>query len=68
MTATAVGNRIRIGISGSYGGMNLGDEAILAGILGQLRQPWTRTSPSSPRTPRTRWPGMGSRAPSHLAP
>jgi polysaccharide pyruvyl transferase CsaB len=29
--------RLRIGISGSYGGMNLGDEAILAGILGQLR-------------------------------
>jgi polysaccharide pyruvyl transferase CsaB len=30
--------RIRIGISGSYGGMNLGDEAILEGILGQLRR------------------------------
>ncbi len=29
--------RIRIGISGSYGGMNLGDEAILEGILSQLR-------------------------------
>jgi polysaccharide pyruvyl transferase CsaB len=29
--------RVRIGISGSYGGMNLGDEAILQGILGQLR-------------------------------
>jgi polysaccharide pyruvyl transferase CsaB len=28
---------LRIGISGSYGGANLGDEAILAGILGQLR-------------------------------
>ena len=27
----------RIGISGSYGGMNLGDEAILEGILSQLR-------------------------------
>jgi len=27
----------RIGISGSYGGMNLGDEAILEGILRQLR-------------------------------
>lgn len=27
----------RIGISGSYGGLNLGDEAILEGILGQLR-------------------------------
>ncbi len=30
-------SRYRIGISGSYGGMNLGDEAILEGILGQLR-------------------------------
>lgn len=29
--------RLRIGISGSYGGMNLGDEGILEGILGQLR-------------------------------
>ena len=29
--------RVRIGISGSYGGMNLGDEAILEGILTQLR-------------------------------
>lgn len=28
---------LRVGISGSYGGMNLGDEAILEGILGQLR-------------------------------
>lgn len=27
---------MNIGISGSYGGMNLGDEAILEGILGQL--------------------------------
>ncbi|HEX6528519.1 MAG TPA: polysaccharide pyruvyl transferase family protein, partial [Burkholderiales bacterium] len=31
------GSRFRIGISGSYGGMNLGDEAILEGILGELR-------------------------------
>jgi polysaccharide pyruvyl transferase CsaB len=31
------GRRRRIGISGSYGGMNLGDEAILEGILSQLR-------------------------------
>lgn len=30
-------DRLRIGISGSYGGMNLGDEAILEGILTQLR-------------------------------
>jgi polysaccharide pyruvyl transferase CsaB len=29
--------QFRIGISGSYGGMNLGDEAILEGILGELR-------------------------------
>lgn len=29
--------RARIGISGSYGGMNLGDEAILEGVLGSLR-------------------------------
>jgi polysaccharide pyruvyl transferase CsaB len=28
---------VRIGISGSYGGLNLGDEAILAGILLELR-------------------------------
>jgi polysaccharide pyruvyl transferase CsaB len=28
----------RIGISGSYGGMNLGDEAILDGIVGEIRQ------------------------------
>lgn len=27
----------RVGISGSYGGLNLGDEAILEGILGELR-------------------------------
>ncbi len=31
------GKKVRIGISGSYGGMNLGDEAILEGILGELR-------------------------------
>src|SRR6478752_4239672 len=31
------GRKLRIGISGSYGGMNLGDEAILEGILSQLR-------------------------------
>lgn len=29
--------RLQIGISGSYGGMNLGDEAILDGMLTQLR-------------------------------
>lgn len=29
--------RLRIGISGSYGGLNLGDEAILEGMLGRLR-------------------------------
>lgn len=31
------GRPLRIGISGSYGGMNLGDEAILDGMLKQLR-------------------------------
>lgn len=31
------GKKLRIGISGSYGGMNLGDEAILEGILAELR-------------------------------
>lgn len=31
-------SRPRIGISGSYGGMNLGDEAILQGIVTQLRR------------------------------
>lgn len=30
--------RLHIGISGSYGGMNLGDEAILDGILNRLRE------------------------------
>lgn len=29
---------LRIGISGSYGGFNLGDEAILAGIISELRK------------------------------
>jgi polysaccharide pyruvyl transferase CsaB len=32
------GRRVRIGISGSYGGMNLGDEAILEGILSRIRE------------------------------
>ena len=36
--AEGAARRARIGISGSYGGMNLGDEAILEGILGRLRQ------------------------------
>lgn len=30
--------RLRVGISGSYGGMNLGDEAILACLLSELRR------------------------------
>jgi len=29
---------LKVGITGSYGGMNLGDEAILQGILSQLRR------------------------------
>jgi polysaccharide pyruvyl transferase WcaK-like protein len=29
---------LKVGICGSYGGLNLGDEAILQGILTQLRQ------------------------------
>ncbi len=29
---------IRVGISGSYGGLNLGDEAILHTIIAQLRR------------------------------
>jgi|GEM_PF-3481893 len=38
-------NRLfRIGISGSYGGMNLGDEAILDGIVTNC------ASPSQPRS------------------
>ncbi len=32
-----VKHRVRVGISGSYGGANLGDEAILDGIVSQLR-------------------------------
>jgi len=36
-TKEAAGRRVRIGISGSYGGMNLGDEAILEGILSRIR-------------------------------
>src|SRR5262245_54713054 len=34
----ASGGVMKIGISGSYGGMNLGDEAILEGILKKLRE------------------------------
>jgi polysaccharide pyruvyl transferase WcaK-like protein len=37
MSSAALATRLRIAISGSYGGMNLGDEAILEGILSQLR-------------------------------
>lgn len=36
-TKETAGGRLRIGISGSYGGMNLGDEAILEGILSRIR-------------------------------
>ena len=31
-------NPVRIGITGSYGGLNLGDEAILQSIIAQLRK------------------------------
>jgi polysaccharide pyruvyl transferase CsaB len=31
-------NPIRVGITGSYGGLNLGDEAILQSIIGELRR------------------------------
>ena len=34
----AVTKVFRVGISGSYGGWNLGDEAILEGIIGELRR------------------------------
>jgi polysaccharide pyruvyl transferase CsaB len=34
----AVNKVFRVGISGSYGGWNLGDEAILEGIIGELRR------------------------------
>src|SRR4028119_1349846 len=40
MSDTAMMNAqqaIRVGISGSYGGLNLGDEAILEAIITQLR-------------------------------
>lgn len=33
-----IADGLRIGISGSYGGFNLGDEAILSGIVGELRK------------------------------
>ena len=32
-----MGKLFQVGISGSYGGLNLGDEAILEGMLAQLR-------------------------------
>ncbi len=34
---TGRGGRLRVGVSGSYGGLNMGDEAILHAILAQLR-------------------------------
>ena len=37
MAATGDRRPLRIGISGSYGGFNLGDEAILGGVLAQVR-------------------------------
>ena len=48
----------RVGISGSYGGLNLGDEAILAGIVTELRAvaaaSRSRCSRATPRTPSAR--------------
>lgn len=38
MQRTTEQERFRVGISGSYGGLNLGDEAILKGIIQQLAQ------------------------------
>lgn len=35
---TGTDRPFRVGISGSYGGLNLGDEAILEGIVGELRR------------------------------
>ena len=37
MTKRAADRVFKIGISGSYGGLNLGDEAILQSIIAQLR-------------------------------
>lgn len=37
LTRKGNGRRFRVGISGSYGGLNLGDEAILQSIITQLR-------------------------------
>ncbi|HEX5515316.1 MAG TPA: polysaccharide pyruvyl transferase family protein [Gammaproteobacteria bacterium] len=37
MGARRLANQLRIGVTGSYGGLNLGDEAILKSIIAQLR-------------------------------
>lgn len=38
--APGVDGSLRIGISGSYGGWNLGDEAILTALVARLRRDW----------------------------
>lgn len=38
VSAASANGKVRIGISGSYGGLNLGDEAILHVIIGELRR------------------------------
>ena len=66
------GDGLTIGVLGSYGGRNLGDEAILTGLLGDLRRgrtPGSSSSPATRRTPRRptrtsrRCPGRGSAGP-----
>lgn len=50
----------RIAISGSYGGMNLGDEAILEGILSGLRGAVPAHVTVFSRNPRIRSPDTAS--------
>lgn len=52
----------RVGISGSYGGLNLGDEVILEVIVSQLRRSLPVEITVFSATPSIRWRGMGSSA------